>query len=313
MNTYFLPAVFILFLFFTKVNAQQDAQYTQYVYNTIAINPAYAGSRETLNVTALYRAQWIGLDGGPTTQTLNINSPSGERIGLGLSFVNDEIGNGTTQETYIDGVFSYSIPLSAEQKLSFGLKASANLLSLDFSKLIGFTEEQNLNFIPNIDNKLSPNFGAGIYYHSDKFYVGLSVPNFLQTEHFDNSSSSSTFLGQEQRTYYLMTGYVFDLSASLKFKPAILLKGTSGSPLQTDISTSFLYNDKLSLGAAYRWGAAFSGLVGFQLSNEIMLGLAYDREITALGNTSFNDGSFEVLLRYELFNNSRKVLNPRFF
>lgn len=312
MNTHFITAIFTLFIFFTKINAQQDAQYTQYVYNTIAINPAYAGSRETLNVTALYRAQWVGLDGGPTTQTLNINAPAGNRIGLGLSIVNDEIGNGTIQETFIDGVFSYTIPLSAERRLSFGLKASANLLNLDFSKLIGFTEEQSLNSITNIDNKVSPNFGGGIYYYSEKFYLGLSVPNFLQTEHFDNSSSSSSFLGQEERTYYVISGYVFDLNASLKFKPAILVKGTTGSPLQTDISTSFLFNDKLSLGAAYRWGAAFSGLVVFQLSNQIQLGLAYDREITALGDTSFNDGSFEVLLRYEIFN-SNNILNPRFF
>jgi len=206
MNRQFITTIVTLFIFFTKINAQQDAQYTQYVYNTIVINPAYAGSRGTLNISALYRAQWIGLDGGPTTQTLNINAPTGNRVGLGLSIVNDEIGNNTIQETYIDGAVSYTVPLSPEQRFAFGLKSSVNLLNLDFSKLEGFSDEP-LSSITNINNKVSPNFGAGIYYYSEKFYLGFSVPNFLRTEHFDNSSSSSSFLGHEERTYYLMGGY----------------------------------------------------------------------------------------------------------
>jgi len=293
--------------------AQQDAQYTQYMYNTISINPAYAGSRGVLSIAALHRSQWVGLDGAPTTQTLNLNTPMGKRVGLGFSVVNDEIGNGTAQETYFDAAFSYTIPTGNYGKLSFGLKAGGHLLNLDFTKLSGFTEEQGVNGLPNIDKKFSPNFGAGIYYHTDHFYVGLSVPNFLQTQHFDSSSAATSFLAKERMNWYLITGYVFDLNQNLKFKPAFLLKAVKGAPLQADLSANFLINDKFSLGAAYRWDAALSALLGFQISDQFMIGLAYDREITELGDTSFNDGSFEIFLRYELFQNRKNVLTPRFF
>ena len=292
-------------------NAQQDAQYTQYMYNTLAVNPAYAGSRGVFSIGALHRSQWIGLDGAPTTQTLNFHTPVSNRVGLGLSIVNDEIGNGTNQDTYIDAAFSYSIPTSENSKLSFGLKAGGHLLNIDFAKLRNYGAESNL---PNVDQKFSPNFGAGIYYHTQQFYAGLSVPNFLQTEHFDSSgSNSSSFLAEERMNFYLITGYVFDLNPNLKFKPAALLKAVKGAPLQADFSANFLINDKFSLGAAYRWDAAVSALAGFQISDQLMLGLSYDREVTDLGATRFNDGSFEVFLRYKFLTRYKKVLTPRFF
>ena len=296
-----------------SIIAQQDAQYTQYIYNTLSVNPAYAGSRGVMSITALHRSQWVGLDGAPTTQTLNVSSPVSERVGLGLSIVNDEIGNGTRQETYFDAAFSYTIPLQDDHKLSFGLKAGGQLLNIDFSRLSGFVEEQNTNGLAGVDRRFSPNFGAGIYYHTDKFYAGFSIPNFLETEHFDSSANTSSFLARERINYYLISGYVFDLNPNLKFKPAVLFKAVSGAPLQADLSANFLLNDKFSLGAAYRWDAAVSALFGFQITNKLLLGLAYDRETTALGNTSFNDGSFEIFLRYELFNKINGVVTPRFF
>ena len=282
------------------VTAQQDAQYTQYMLNTIVVNPAYAGSREALSITALYRSQWVGLQGAPTTQTLTLHKPIGTNMGLGLSIINDEIGNGTSQETSFDVPISYTIELARERKLSFGIKAGAHLLDLDFSRLAGFTSEQGAAGVPNIDHKFSPNFGAGIYYHTEKFYAGLSIPNFLQTKHFDNSAASSNFLASELINWYLITGYVFDLNDNLLFRPALLFKAVKGAPLQADLSANFVINQKFSLGAAYRWGAAISALFGFQVSDKFTLGLAYDKETTALGNTTFNDGSFEVFLRYEV-------------
>lgn len=291
--------------------AQQDAQYTQYMYNTLSVNPAYAGSRGVFSVLALHRSQWVGLDGAPTTQTINFHTPLSKRVGIGLSVINDEIGNGTNQDTYIDAAFSYTVPTSEEGKLSFGINAKAHLFNVDFTKLRNYGRENNL---PNIENRFSPNFGAGIYYHTQKFYAGLSVPNFLQTEYFsDSDSSSSTFLAQERMNFYLITGYVFDLNSRLKFKPAGLVKAVKGAPLQIDVSANFLYNEKFSFGAAYRWDAALSAMIGYQLNPKLMLGLAYDREITELGNTAFNDGSFEIFLRYELFNKVKRVLSPRFF
>lgn len=312
MKKYIIALVLII-ISFAAVTAQQDAQYTQYMYNTISVNPAYAGSRGVLSIAALHRSQWVGLDGAPTTQTLNLSTPTGKRVGLGFSIVNDEIGNGTSQETYFDAAFSYTVPTGNDGKLSFGLKAGGHLLNIDFSKLSGFTEERGANGFPNIDKKFSPNFGAGIYYHTDHFYAGLSIPNFLQTEHFDTSNTVTSYLAKERLNLYFITGYIFDLNQNLKLKPALLWKAVKGAPLQADISATFLIKDKFSLGAAYRWDAALSALAGFQITNQFMLGLAYDKEVTELGNTSFNDGSFEIFLRYEIFNNPRSVIAPRFF
>lgn len=312
-NTY----IILLFLFLACIGmqAQQDAQYTQYMYNTLSVNPAYAGSRGVFSIAALHRSQWVGLDGAPTTQTLNLNSPISERVGIGFSVVNDEIGNGTNQDTYFDGVFSYTIPISYDGRLSFGLKAGGHFLSVDFNQLRNFDAEGSASAPPNIDNKFSPNFGAGVYYHTNKFYAGLSAPNFLETEHFDRSGESggTSFLAQERMNWYLISGYVFDVNPDWKFKPAVLLKAVQGAPLQADLSASFLLRDKFSFGAAYRWSAALSALVGIQLNDQLMLGLAYDRETTELGNSAFNDGSFEVFLRYEFRTRVRNVLTPRFF
>jgi type IX secretion system PorP/SprF family membrane protein len=311
-----MKKVIILFVFLIGVaeslSAQQEAQYTQYMYNTLAVNPAYAASRGGLSLGLLHRSQWLGLDGAPKTQSFIASTPVSERVGLGLSIINDQIGNGTNQNTNIDLAFSYTIPTSEVGKLSFGLKAGGHFLNVDFNKLRNYRPELSTQF-NDIDKKFSPNFGAGIYYHTQKFYAGLSVPNFLQTQHFDNSSATTSFLAQERLNWYLISGYVFDLNPSLKFKPAALIKAVSGAPLQLDVSANFLINQKFTLGAAYRWDASISGLFGFQITDGMLLGLAYDKETTQLGNTQFNDGSFEVILRYDFISSSKKALTPRFF
>jgi type IX secretion system PorP/SprF family membrane protein len=280
----------------------------------LSVNPAYAGSRGQLSFAGLYRSQWVGLDGAPETFTLNLHSPiRNSRLGYGISIVNDNIGDGVVQETYLDAVVSYTIDVSMDAKLSFGLKAGGNMLSLDFNGLRNFDQEVvNQN---NIDNRFTPNFGLGIYYHTDKFYAGVSAPNVLESEYFDNDNSDDgiNFLSAERMNIYLITGYVFDLGADLQFKPALLTKAVGGAPLQVDLSASFLFANKFSFGAAYRWDAAVSGLVGFQVTDQIMLGLAYDRETTELGGTQFNDGSFEVFLRLELLKSFQRTISPRFF
>lgn len=315
-NRFLSPIVFLLLLIGSDaINAQQDAQYTQYMFNTMSVNPAYAGSRGQFSAAALYRSQWVGLDGAPETFTLNLHSPiRNSKLGYGISVVQDNIGDGVVSETYFDAVVSYTIDVSLEGKLSFGLKAGGNLLNLDFNGLRNFDVEPVS--IDNIENRFSPNVGLGIYYHTNEFYAGLSAPNLLQTEHFDNSrtdSNSVQFLSKERINFYFITGYVFDLGGNLKFKPALLTKVVGGAPLQVDASASFLFNDKFSFGAAYRWDAAVSGLVGFQITDQLMLGLAYDRETTELGGTQFNDGSFEVFLRFELVKSFQKLVSPRFF
>ncbi|WP_281502611.1 type IX secretion system membrane protein PorP/SprF [Arenibacter sp. F20364] len=307
--------VFMLFFLIAGLYAQQDAQYTQYMYNTMSVNPAYAGSRGQLSAAALYRSQWVGLEGAPKTQTLNLHSPiRNSRLGYGISIINDNIGDGVVQETQLDAVLSYTVDVALDAKLSFGLKVGGNMLSLDFNGLNNFDSENIQG--DNIDNKFSPNFGVGVYYHTDKFYAGLSAPNLVETQYFDNSQrdpNSVQFLSKERMNFYLITGYVFDLNNNFKFKPAVLTKVVGGAPLQIDLSASFLFNDKFSFGAAYRWDAALSGMLGFQLSDQFMIGLAYDRETTELGGTQFNDGSFEVFLRFELVKSFRRMVSPRFF
>lgn len=311
----FLFLLVFFFLIVGTIFAQQDAQYTQYMYNTMSVNPAYAGSRGQLSILGLYRSQWVGLDGAPKTQTFNIQSPiRNSRLGYGVSIVNDEIGDGVVQETYFDAVVSYTIDVSAEGKLSFGLKAGGNLLNLDFNRLRNFDAEPISS--DNIENRFSPNFGVGLYYHSNQFYAGLSAPNLLQTEYFDNAQQDANevqFLSKERINFYFITGYVFDLNGNLKFKPALLTKVVGGAPLQVDFSANFMFNEKFTFGAAYRWDAAVSAMAGFQISDQFMLGLAYDRETTDLGGTQFNDGSFEVLLRFELVRSFQRLVSPRFF
>jgi len=310
----------IIFLIFTMVLGgqylmfgQQDAQYTQYMYNTFSVNPAYAGSREVLSISALHRSQWVGRDGAPNTQTLSVHGPSSDKVGLGLSIVHDEIGNNTNQNTYIDAAFSYTLKTSNNNKLSFGLKAGGHLLNLDFNNLRNFSAGGTAITDSDLYKKFTPNFGAGLYYHNDQFYAGLSIPNFLQTEHFDSADGNDNLVSVDRMTWYLISGYVIEMSSALKFKPAFLLKATSGAPLQADISANFLLNDKFSMGAAYRWDAALSALFGFQMTPEFMLGLAYDSDISELGGTKFNNGSFEVFLRYEFIKKDKIDLTPRFF
>lgn len=285
--------------------AQQDAQYTQYMYNTININPAYAGSRGVMSIFGLHRTQWVGLDGAPTTNAFSINTPiNNSNLGVGVSFVNDKIG--PTSDNTISADLSYTIQTSEEFKLSFGIKASGNLFNLDVNRLN--PADANDPNLQNFNNEFSPNFGAGIYLHSDKMYFGLSVPNFLQDSKY-NDNEVAVF--QERMNFYAIGGYVFDISPSVKFKPAFLTKLVTGSPLQVDASANFLFFDKLMLGAAYRWDAAMSALAGFQVTDGLYIGYSYDRETTQLRN--YNSGSHEVFLRFELFNKVSKLVSPRFF
>lgn len=285
--------------------AQQDAQYTQYMYNTININPAYAGSRGTMSVFGLHRTQWVGLDGAPTTNAFSLNAPiNNSNLGIGLTFVNDRIG--PTSDNTISADVSYTVPMNERYKLSFGVKASGNMFNLDTDKLNPAQPvDPNLQ---NFNNEFSPNLGAGVYLHSDKLYLGLSVPNFMQDTKY-NDNDVSVF--QERMNFYFIGGYVFDIGSSVKFKPAVLTKMVTGSPLQVDASANFLFFDKLMLGGAYRWDAAFSALAGFQVSDGLFVGYSYDRETTNLSN--YNSGSHEIFLRFELFNKVSKMVSPRFF
>ncbi|QIH39996.1 type IX secretion system membrane protein PorP/SprF [Flavobacterium sp. Sr18] len=302
---------FVFLLVFLSGYGQQDAQFTQYMYNTININPGYAGSRGSLSAFALHRTQWVGLDGAPITNTASMNTPiNSSNIGLGVSIINDKIGPSDENNLAVD--FSYSINTSDNYKLSFGIKASANLLNVDFNRLSQY-DQNDYAFQTNIDNKFSPNIGVGFYLHSDKSYVGLSAPYLLETKHFDRyaATGANSHVAKENINLYLIAGHVFDLSYNVKFKPSLLTKYVQGAPLQVDLSTNFIFNDKFVGGVAYRWSAAVSAMVGFQVTDSWFIGYGYDLETTRLAN--YNSGSHEIFLRYELFNNYTKIISPRFF
>jgi type IX secretion system PorP/SprF family membrane protein len=288
--------------------AQQDAQYTQYMYNTINVNPAYAGSRDVMSIFGLHRTQWLGLDGAPVTNAFSINSPINDtKLGIGVSLVNDRIG--PTTQTDISGDVSYTIKTSENYHLSFGIKASANLFSLDKSKLNIY--DPNELFLMNLNNYFTPNFGVGIYYHSDNGYLGLSVPHLFNSKKY---SDNDLQIYAQTMNVYLIGGYVFNLNSNLKFKPSFLAKVVEGAPLQVDLSGNFLFNEKFVLGAAYRWSAAASLMAGFHISDQMFIGYGYDLESTKLNR--YNSGSHELFLRFEFNKTSlgrSKCQCPRFF
>jgi type IX secretion system PorP/SprF family membrane protein len=299
--------LFSIVIMFTAIAgfAQQDAQYTQYMYNTINVNPAYAGSRGALSFFAQNRTQWVGLDGAPITNTISVNTPfNNTKLGAGLSIVNDEIGPSTSNSISAD--LSYTIPVSESFRLSFGIKGTVNLFNIDVNKLN--PGDQTDPQFQNFDNEISPNIGAGLYLHSDKAYVGFSIPTFLETDAYNDNDVA---IYKEKINYYLIGGYIFELSPSAKFKPAFMTKLVEGSPLQVDVSANFMFIDKLTLGVAYRWSAAVTAMAGFQISDAFYVGYSYDFETTALEN--YNSGSHEFFLRYEIFTKNSRMVTPRFF
>jgi len=316
MGKYYRKQVGILLLCVSSFSmfGQQDAQYTQYMYNTVSINPAYAGSRDVLSIVGLHRNQWVGIDGAPRTSNLTLHTPLGysRRLGLGGSVISDAIG--PVDEKYISVDFSYTIPTSLRGKLSFGLKGTAQLINVNFNQLNTFNPGDP-EYARDIDNTFNPNVGVGLFYHTKETYAGLSVPNLLETEHFDRNSAASNQVSsvrsKEKINAYFIAGHIFNLSSAVKLKPAILTKFVLGAPLQVDLSANFLIHERLTLGAAYRWSAAISALAGFQISDSLMIGFAYDRETTDL--QQFNNGSYELMLRFELFQKLTSVVTPRFF
>ncbi|WP_298505667.1 type IX secretion system membrane protein PorP/SprF [uncultured Maribacter sp.] len=285
--------------------SQQDPQFTQYMYNTMGVNPAYTGSRGHLSILGMYRSQWVGVNGSPETQVLAIDTPVGNNVGLGLVIVNDKLG--PANETFLDGNFSYTLRLNREnRKLSFGLKAGGRLFNVDFTK--GSYENPDTAFQTNINNKFLPTIGAGVYYHTGKSYLGLAVPNFFAEEHYD---SEELQIATERLHYFIIGGTVFDITPDVKLKPAFFFKWVPGAPVIADVSANAMIKEKFTLGLAYRWDDSFSALLGLQISPNLSLGYAYDFTTTDLKN--YNYGTHEVFLRYEFKSLQRKLKSPRFY
>ena len=284
--------------------AQQDPQYTQYMYNMNVVNPAYAGSKEGLSVTALYRNQWSGFDGAPETFTFSAHSPFGDKVGLGLSAIRDELGPVSETNVYAD--FSYTLEVGGNTKVALGIKAGATfhdvgLVDLDL-------QDPNDPFFSQDISNTYPNVGAGAFLYGDNFYVGLSVPNLLNSVHLDENGLK---YGSETNHYFATAGYVFQVSENVKLKPSGMVKSAFDAPLSFDANLNALFFEKFEIGASYRLDDSFSGLVGFQVTDNIRVGYAYDyitSDLDAVANASH-----EVIVTFDLFFNKRTLRSPRFF
>ena len=293
-----LIGIFVLISSISTVFAQQDPQYTQYMYSMNILNPAYAGSRGVTSIGLLGRTQWVGVDGAPQTATLSINGPVGKNVGLGFSVIHDEIGPVKEDNLYAD--FSYTLNFSGEDKFAFGIKAGATFLNVrEFTTV----DQDPLNVPVSL---VAPNFGVGVMYYNDRFYAGLSVPNFIESRYLDTKNGISSS-ASEKTHYFLTSGYVFDLDENLKLKPSTMLKAAPGAPLSVDLSLNLLIQEKVELGLSHRLDDSISGMVGFQVSQDLRIGYAYDYTTTNFG--VFNSGSHEIMILFDL--NKKKIKHEK--
>lgn len=305
-------AVLVLTFGSFTINAQQTPMYTHYMYNTLMVNPGYAGSRDALTVTALCRSQWVDFKGAPITQTLSMHTPlNNEHIGLGLSVLNDKIG--PTNNTSVYGDFAFIMKLNEKSKLALGLSAGADIFRADLSNL-ALDETNDPVFLSNIDNHVTPNFGFGAYYSRERFYAGISVPKLLQNNYSSKDEISGNILvGKEQRHYFFIAGALFNLSDNLAFKPTTFVKVTAAAPIEADFTASFIIMKKLLIGAMIRTGDAFGGLIGLDITDQLHLGYSYDWSY-GLRTGKYNQGSHEFVLRYDfIFSSKKQIHSPRNF
>ncbi len=291
--------------------AQQQPLYTMYMWNQLIINPAYAGSREALSFTGVLREQWVGLDGAPSTQVLSVHSPlPNDNVGLGLTIQNDNIG--PTNTTGVWGDFAYRIKVTEKSKLSLGLRAGFGIHQADFSKLDNVDPDDPV-FNSNVENNFMPNFGFGAYYYGARGYAGISVPTILENE-LNSGSNVGDAQDVNQPHFYLLGGYVFSLSkdsTGVMFKPSTVVRVINGGPVSVDVSANFLIKQKLWLGAAYRTEDSFAAIISFNFTPKFQAGYSYDFGTSDLN--SYHNGSHEVMLRYDLFNDDVKTKSPRYF
>lgn len=309
------------FLFFVlageKATAQQNARYSQYMFNGLLLNPAYAGSTGNANVSAFYRTQWVGLDGSPTSITLSGHGAlgDGDQVGVGGFLEYDDIGLHNTWRIF--GTYAYHLKIG-NGKLGIGLQAGGSLFNADLSE--AQTTATPGNDDPVFQNDLSrflPNFGVGLYYHTEYFYLGVSVPQLL-TNNLKSNESSISLVGREYRHYFFTTGVVLELSESFKVIPSALVKMVPvNSPTQVDLNVNLMIKDAFWIGSSIRLSEevepeSLDFLAGFQLKNGLRIGYAYDLTLTDLAD--FNSGSHEIGVGFDFGGDSdRRIITPRYF
>ena len=312
----YLLVLLVVFLT-SKLQAQQDPQFTHYMYNMSVINPAYAtDNADVLNLGGLYRAQWVGITGAPTTQSFFAHKPLSKRVEVGISFVHDEIGD-VVNENNIFADFAYVLPISEKTKLSFGLKAGVTLFDTNFNGFQLTDPVPDPAFQNNV-SQVFPNIGAGLYLFGPNYYAGFSAPNLMTTRHIETVNGRPGS-GVEAVHFFLTSGYVFTFNGNdnFKLKPAFMAKGVQGAPLSLDLTLNTLINNKFEIGAGYRMGDSVSGLASFFVTPTLRIGYSYDYTLTNL--SAFNSGSHEVFILFDLdlskFSSSGKGYDksPRFF
>lgn len=305
MNKILLTTLLFLVLVI-DVKAQQDPQYTQYMYNMNVINPAYAGTKEHLTFGLLYRKQWMNIEDAPTSFTFYGEGPSGKNVGLGLSIISDRIGPITEQNVY--GDFAYKLKLSENSNLSFGIKAGATFQKVNFSEIVPTLPDPSEGIFGKNSNDVTPNIGTGVFYYTDKYYVSFSIPNLINAAHLDYDGKK---YGSDVSHYFLTAGYVFDLNPNLKFKPSFLLKSAFKVPASLDVSANFLYQEKIEFGATYRLQDSFGVLVNFNVTPDLRIGYAYDHIVSDLSIST--SSSHEIIILYDFLPVKKVSLSPRFF
>ncbi len=314
LNIYKIAALLSITLLSFQSFAQQDPQFTQYMYNMSVINPAYATAEEgILNLGGFYRTQWVGFEGAPKTGSFFAHTPINDKIELGLSFTNDNIGD-IVNENNVFADFAYVLPVGVESKISFGVKAGFTFFDAIFDDFVlqSGNVSTDVAFNENI-SKAFPNIGIGAFFFSNNYYLGLSAPNMLTTKHIENENGIKA-TGVQDIHFFFTGGYIFDINPNLKFKPAFMAKAVKGSPMALDITANVLVNEKLEAGLGYRLGDAVSALVNFRITPDLKIGYAYDYTTSNLGN--FNSGSHEIFILFNVdlfgFKNGYDR-SPRFF
>jgi type IX secretion system PorP/SprF family membrane protein len=289
-----------------EVWSQNDPMFTQYMFNELYINPAYAGSREFLSTTALVRQQWVGLDGAPNNQTLSAHKPIfNNKIGAGLTFLNESIG--VSKRTQINANGAYRIQMG-KNNLSFGLQLGLAGISENLSSLGLINDNQ---FATNTGRRLAPNMGFGTYYLTPKWYAGFSIPRLLQNRLDGTSGEVSNRFNMTDWHYFITAGSLHSINSDFKVKPSMMLKAASGAPVELDINAMAIYRDRLWAGLGYRSGDAINVLVGAQINQQLRAGYSYDYATSRLGN--FHSGSHELMIGYDFNFQKDKVVSPRYF
>lgn len=314
-----LYVLFLFFASFTTVLGQQEGHFTHFMYNQQVLNPGFVGSRGVPSVMALYRNQWLDIEGAPQNTVLSFSSPFlGDRVGFGLSAQRQQIG--LFENWYANLAYSYGIPLTEKLTVRVGLQGSGFFNQIDFTNggdgltLFGSDDPSVLENMES--SQLKGNFGAGILVHSERYYFGLAVPYFLNNELGFNENVN--FPALKERHYYGMLGFLLPVSEKIKLRQAFLGKYVSGAPFQLDANLSFIFDQKFSFGVSYRTGngpddiaESLNFLLFINLSERLGLGVAYDFTLSSLKD--YNNGTFELMLRYDLKKRRDDLENGRYF